>query len=100
MNADVFRWQSVRETQALASSSAGRPRRIAISIAVAFLVASLVRFLVFVFCEVPLLGVVPVMRMVILTLPHTLLVPFVVRIVPVFVFRILVVVLDGSVASF
>ena len=47
----------------------------------ALLVAGLIRFLVFVFLEVPLLGVVLVMRMVILAFAHTLLVCFVFRIV-------------------
>jgi hypothetical protein len=73
----------------------GSPAEVAISIAVTFLVASLICFLVFVFCEVPLLGVVPVMRFVILAFTHTLLVPFVFRIILVFVFRrILVAILD------
>jgi hypothetical protein len=75
--------------------TAGRPRRVAISIGVALLVASLVRFLVFVFAEMPLLGMVPAMRMVILAFTHTLLIPFVFRIILVFVFRrILVAILD------
>jgi hypothetical protein len=53
----------------------------AVLIAVALLVASLVRPLVFVFFEVPLLAVVQVMRMVRLTFTHTLLVLFVFRII-------------------
>jgi hypothetical protein len=48
---------------------------------VALLVASLVRFLVFVFPEVPFPGVIPGMRMVIPAIAHTLLVCFVLRIV-------------------
>ena len=50
-------------------------------IAAALLVASLVRFLVYVFLEVPILAVVPVMRTVILAFAHTLLVCFVFRII-------------------
>ena len=52
-----------------------------ILIAVALLVASLIRFLVFVFFEVPLFAVIPVMRLVILAFAHTLLVCFVFRII-------------------
>src|SRR5271154_7156630 len=48
---------------------------------VALLVTSLVRFLVFVFLEVPLLGVVQVVRLVILAFAHALLVPRVLRII-------------------
>jgi hypothetical protein len=48
---------------------------------VTLLVARLVSSLVFVFFEVPLLGVVPVMRFVILAITHTYLVVFVFRIV-------------------
>ena len=51
------------------------------SIAVALLVASLIRFLIFVFFEVPLLAVVPVMHLVVLAFTHTLLVGFVFRII-------------------
>jgi hypothetical protein len=50
-------------------------------IAAALLVASLVRFLVYVLFEVPILAVVPVMRTVILAFAHTLLVCFVFRII-------------------
>jgi len=55
------------------------------SIAAALLVTSLVRFLVFVFLEVPLLGVVPVMRLIVVALAHALLVCFVFRIILVVV---------------
>jgi len=48
---------------------------------VTLLVARLVSSLVFVFFEVPLLGVVPVMRFVILAITHTYLVVFVFRII-------------------
>ena len=47
----------------------------------ALLVASLIRFLVLVFFEVPLLAVIPVMHLVILAFAHTLLVGFVFRII-------------------
>ena len=50
-------------------------------VAVALLVTSLVRLLVFVFLVVPLLAVVQVMRMVSVTFAHTLLVLFVSRII-------------------
>jgi hypothetical protein len=48
---------------------------------VTLLVARLVSSLVFVFFEVPLLGVVPVMRFVILAITHTYVVVFVFRII-------------------
>jgi hypothetical protein len=48
---------------------------------VTLLVASLVSFLVFVFLELPLPGVVLVMRFVILAVTHTYLVVFVFRII-------------------
>ena len=48
---------------------------------VTVLVARLVSFLVFVFFEVPLLGVVLVMRFVILAITHTYLVVLVFRII-------------------
>jgi hypothetical protein len=48
---------------------------------VTLLVARLVSFLVFVFFEVPLLGVVLVMHFVILTIAHTYLVVFVFRVI-------------------
>jgi hypothetical protein len=50
-------------------------------IAAALLVASLVRFLVYVLFEAPILAVVPVMRTVILAFAHTLLVCLVFRII-------------------
>jgi len=80
-HADGLRWRSVKANVTLAALFAGRPRTSITSIVVAFLVASLVSFLVFVFFEASLLGVVPVMRMVILAFAHTLLVFFVFRIV-------------------
>jgi hypothetical protein len=48
---------------------------------VALLVAGLVRFLVFVFFEVPLLAVIPVVNLVVFAFAHTLLVCFVFRII-------------------
>jgi hypothetical protein len=51
------------------------------SIAVSLLVASLVRFLVLGFFEVPLLAVVQLTRMVGLAFAHTLLVCFVFRVI-------------------
>jgi hypothetical protein len=48
---------------------------------VALLVTSFVSFIVLVFVKVPLPGVVPVMRFVILAFTHPLLVPLVFRIV-------------------
>ena len=59
----------------------------------ALLVARLIRFLVFVFFEVPLLAVIPVMRMVVLAFAHTLLVCFVFRIILVLVLGVVLVVL-------
>jgi hypothetical protein len=60
--------------------SPGAQRVIAL-LDVALLVAGLVRFLVFVSLEVPLLGVIQVMRLVILAFAHALLVPFVLRVI-------------------
>src|ERR1022692_2978932 len=65
------------------------------SIAVALLVAGLVRLLVFVFLEVPLLAVVPVVRMVVFAFAHTLRVCLVLRIILLlFLVLFLVVVLE------
>jgi hypothetical protein len=50
-------------------------------ITVAILVAGLVRLLVFIFLEVPLLAVVQVSRMISFTFVHALLVSFVLRII-------------------
>jgi len=53
------------------------------SISAALLVACFVGLLVFVFLEVPFLGVVPVMRMVILALAHALLICLRLRVIRV-----------------
>ena len=52
-------------------------------IVVTLLVARLVSLLVVIFLEVPLLGVVPIMRLVILAVAHTHPIVFVFRIIPV-----------------
>ncbi len=59
----------------------GRAGLLLLIAVVGLLVARLVSSLVFVFFEVPLPGVVPVMRFVILAITHTYLVVFVFRIV-------------------